>query len=257
MPNHDYDYLAVVRRPTFKKDLLEMVVSIFIMSFGVVLSVKACQGATPIVSFPNVLSLTTGMSLGLTLLIVYSFFILIEWIILRDRSQILLTLSQLPFTLLFSAFIDAIEFALDNWVIADLWLQWVLVLIGTAIISFSIVLEVDANVSMLADDGLCLAIHIATKISLDRAILIVDVCFVASSFILSWIVFHDFVGVGLGTIFAGLTQGMFVKFFTRVVKCYIRKDGSLEYRSRLTNKHGVSETKLRPVCLNINKISVR
>lgn len=228
MTEHDAGTLSVRNRPTFKKDLVEMILSMFIMAFGVVLSVKACQGATPIVSFPNVLSLSVGMSLGLTLLIVYSVFIIIEWIILRDRSRILMTLSQLPFTFLFSAFVDSIELVLEPWVVTALWEQWVLVVISTAIVSFSIVLEIDANVSMLTDDGLCLAIHLATKIRLDKVIMIVDICFVASSFILSWIVFNDFVGVGLGTIFAGITQGFFVRISTKLVKRYVRKDGSIE-----------------------------
>ena len=222
------NYIELVSRPTFRKDMAEMVAAVFLMSLGVVLSVKACQGASPIVSLPNVLSSVSGMSLGLTLLLVYSVFILMEWALIRDRSRILLTLSQLPFTMLFSVFVDLIVAAMGPWEIDGLAMQWVFVVVSNAIIAFSIVLEVDANVSMLADDGLCLALHQATGIRLDRMILIVDVCFVASSFVISYAAFQGFVGVGLGTIFAGLTQGFFVRCFTKVVKEHIRKDGCIE-----------------------------
>ena len=205
--------IPVTARPTFKKDLLEMIVSVLVMSFGVVLTVKAQMGASPIVSLPNVLSNVVGLSLGTTVFIVYFILILIEWALIRDRSRILLTLSQLPFTMLFSLFVDLIVWMLGGWVISGPVEQWVLVIVGTAIIGFGCVLEIDANISMLADDGLVLAISQVTKVS---------------AFIVSYVAFHDFVGVGWGTIFAGITLGLFVRFFTKIVKGYIRKDGSIQ-----------------------------
>ena len=81
--------LSVTSRPTFKKDLLEMIVSLLVMSVGVVLSVKAVQGASPIASLPNVVSQATGLSLGMTLFIVYSMCIILEWALIRDRKRIL------------------------------------------------------------------------------------------------------------------------------------------------------------------------
>lgn len=228
MPVPNWARLPVTKRPTFKKDLIEMIFSIFVVSFGVVLSVKACQGASPIVSLPNVLSHVAGVSLGTMLFIVYTLFIIIQWILLKDRSKILMTLSQLPFTILFSVFVDFIELLVDPWIVTDLFQQWILVVLSTAIIGFGIVLEVDANISMLADDGLVLTVSRVTKIRLDKVMIIFDVCFVASAFIVSYLAFHEFVGVGLGTIFAGITLGMFVRLFTKVVKRYIRKDGSIE-----------------------------
>ena len=213
--------IPITARPTFRKDLVEMIVSVLVMSFGVVLTVKAQMGASPIVSLPNVLSGVIGMSLGTTVFIVYFILILIEWALIRDRSRILLTLSQLPFTLLFSLFVDP---AVRRSGPVE---QWVLVIVGTAIIGFGCVLEIDANISMLADDGLVLAISQVTKVRLDKVMIIFDICFVASAFIVSYAAFHDFVGVGWGTIFAGITLGLFVRLFTKVVKGYIRKDGSI------------------------------
>ena len=224
----DYKLFAVTERPTFKTDLLEMIVSIFIMSLGVVLSVKANQGASPIVSLPNVLSEISGLSLGTMLFIVYAIFIIIEWILIKDRKRIVLTLSQLPFTMLFSVFVDAIVLMLDPWVVSGLAAQWALILISVLVIGFGVVLELDANISMLADDGLILAIHQVTRIPVSKVMILFDVIFVASSFIISYLVFQDFVGVGLGTIFAGFTLGLSVRFFTRVVKKYIRRDGNID-----------------------------
>lgn len=220
-------YTPVTKRPTFRKDLLEMVVSVLVMSFGVVLTVKASMGASPIVSLPNVLSSVFGLSLGTMIFIVYSIFIVMEWAIIRDRGRILLTLSQLPFSMLFSVFVDLIVWCLGSWEVSGPLEQWALIVIGTAIIGFGCVLEIDADISMLADDGLVLTISRATRVRLDKVMIIFDIVFVASAFIVSYAVFQDFVGVGWGTIFAGLTLGLFVRFFTKIVKTYIRRDGNI------------------------------
>ncbi len=220
-------YTPVTQRPTFRKDLLEMVVSVLVMSFGVVLTVKASMGASPIVSLPNVLSSVFGLSLGTMIFIVYSIFIVMEWAIIRDRGRILLTLSQLPFSMLFSVFVDLIVWCLGSWEVSGPLEQWALIVIGTAIIGFGCVLEIDADISMLADDGLVLTISRATRVRLDKVMIIFDIVFVASAFIVSYAVFQDFVGVGWGTIFAGLTLGLFVRFFTKIVKTYIRRDGNI------------------------------
>lgn len=223
-------YTPVTQRPTFRKDLLEMVVSVLVMSFGVVLTVKASMGASPIVSLPNVLSSVFGLSLGTMIFIVYSIFIVMEWAIIRDRGRILLTLSQLPFSMLFSVFVDLIVWCLGSWEVSGPLEQWALIVIGTAIIGFGCVLEIDADISMLADDGLVLTISRATRVRLDKVMVIFDIVFVASAFILSYAVLQEFVGVGWGTIFAGLTLGLFVRFFTKVVKTYIRRDGNISVR---------------------------
>lgn len=228
MSIREYLSVPVTKRPTFKKDMAEMIISLFIMSFGVVLSVKACQGASPIASFPNVISSVTGLSLGTTLFATYAVFVVIQWILIPDRTRIIMTLTQLPFTMIFSGLVDLIEMVWGPWVATDLAMQWFLVIASVFVIGFGVVLQIDANISLLADDGLVLAIHEVTRIPVSKVMIMFDITFVAAAFILSWVVFHDFVGVGLGTIFAGITLGLSVKLFTKVVKGYIRKDGNVE-----------------------------
>ena len=80
----------------------------------------------------------------------------------------------------------------------------------------------------MGGDGLVLGLSQVAKGRLDKVLIIFDICFVASAFIVSYAAFHDFVGVGWGTIFAGITLGLFVRFFTKIVKGYIRKDGSIQ-----------------------------
>lgn len=210
-----------------KKDYFEMIVSIFLMSFGVVLSVKAGLGSSPISSLPYVVTLATGVSLGTTMLVVYSFFVLLQWVLLRDRKIIPSMLTQIPFTILFSIFVDIIVYALEPWHVVGVAAQWVVMVLSTMVVAIGIVLEIDANVSMLADDGLVLAIHCVTKLSIGKSLILFDILFILSAFAASLLIFDGFVGVGLGTIFMGITQGLFVNVFSKFVRKYVRPDGHL------------------------------
>ena len=210
-----------------KTDLLEMIASLFILSFGVALSVKANLGSSPISSLPNVLSIFSGLSLGTTMLITNVTMIVAEWVIMHDRTKIIYTMVQLPFTIIQSVFVDIIMMPMDGWFVTDLVQQWGLVIISNLIIAFGVVLSIDSNVSLLADDGLILAIHGATRVRLDKVMLLFDIAFIGSAFIASYIFFQDFVGVGLGTIVAGLTLGPFVKILTTFVKRHVRSNGHI------------------------------
>ncbi len=223
----DSEQLAAIRTKPTKLDVAEMVLSVFVMAFGVVLTVKSCQGVGPISSLPYVLSEVFGLTLGTLTFIVYVCFILIQWAIYRDRGMYLRTLSQLPFTLIYSLFVDLIQMGLSSWTVEGLAMQWLVILAALFLTALAIVMEVDANVSMLADDGLILAVHRATRVPFDRCVILVNISFVVSAFLISWFVLGGLYGVGLGTIFVGVAQGFVVKGLTPLFKRY-RKGGHLD-----------------------------
>ena len=105
--------------------------------------------------------------------------------------------------------------------------QWGLVLAGCLLTSLAIAMEADANVSMLPDDGLMLAVHRATGIPLGRSIIVVNVVSVILAFVLSLALLRGLHGVGLGTVFMMVAQGYVVKALTPVFK-KIRRNGHLD-----------------------------
>lgn len=93
--------------------------------------------------------------------------------------------------------------------------------------SLAIAMEADANVSMLPDDGLMLAVHRATRIPLGRSIIVINIVSVALAFALSLGMLGGFYGVGLGTIFMMVAQGYVVKALTPVFR-RVRRNGHLD-----------------------------
>ncbi len=210
-------------------DFLELILAVWIMAFGVILSVRSGLGTNPMVSLPCVISLMSGISLGTMTFIVYALLVVAQWIILRKKGlkRILMTLSQLPFTLLFSVFIDTLELGIGDWTLTDPVMQWSLLILSNMLIGLGIVFEVDANISLLADDGFVLAIHETTRVPMHKVLIIFDVVFVIVAFILSMLAFGGMYGVGVGTLLAMFLIGMFMKFFTKIVETYIRPNGHL------------------------------
>lgn len=210
-------------------DIAESIVAMMIIAAGVILSAKASLGTSPVASFPYVLSLGTGYSLGTTIFIVYAVFVLCQLIIYRkDRHRQISVLSQLPYTMIFSGFVDIIEMMLTGWTLEGPAECWIAAFSSIILIAFGVTLEVDANVSMLADDGFVLALHEATGIRFGMVTIIFNVSFVTAAFALSYALFREFDGVGVATLLAMVFIGLFVNFFTKVVKKYIRTTGYLD-----------------------------
>lgn len=222
--------------PTFFRDdmkvadLIEITLAVLILSFGVVLSTKAGLGTSPVSSLPYVISLGSGISLGITILAVYTVLVAIQWILLRRKGmkRIMMTVTQLPFTVLFGLFVDLIENTLSGWTIDGAAMQWIAMFLSMIIIAFGVTMEIDADVSMLADDGLVLALHETTGIPLDKVLVIFNLGFVSAAFILSFILFDGMYGVGVGTLISMVGIGAFVRPSTKFIKRYIRPDGHLD-----------------------------
>jgi len=222
--------------PTFFRDdmkvadLVEITLAVLIQSFGVVLSTKAGLGTSPVSSLPYVISLGSGIHLGITILAVYTVLVVFQWILLRRKGmkRIMMTVTQLPFTVLFGLFVDLVEDALSGWTIDGVVMQWIAMLLSMVIIAFGVTMEIDADVSMLADDGLVLALHETTGVPLDKVLVMFNVGFVSTAFILSFILFDGMYGVGIGTLISMVGIGILVRPSTKVIKRYIRPDGHLD-----------------------------
>ncbi len=191
----------------------KFLLGLYVMSLGVVLSVKSDMGTSPISSLPLVISLATGFSLGTTLMVVHSVFILIQCFIVRDRKSILLTLIQVPVTLGLSIFTDINVVFLD-WLTPNgiVW-ESVIMVLSSILIGLGIAWEIDSNVSMVADDGLVWRIHLVTGVKINAIITIFYAAFVSVAIVISYLEFGSIVGVGIGTVFLAFTVGIFAQFF--------------------------------------------
>ena len=106
------DYLKEnMERRQFIRSYSLFITGLYFLALGIVLIVRSALGTTPISSANYVLSINTPWSLGVWTLINNNIFILLQLMLLRKdnpniRKQKLEIWLQLPFSFLFSAFID-------------------------------------------------------------------------------------------------------------------------------------------------------
>ncbi|MCD8018305.1 MAG: DUF6198 family protein [Clostridiales bacterium] len=188
------------------KRFLFLLVGLFIMAFGVALSIKAGLGTSPISSVPYVMSLFVPLTVGNITILMHCVFIFLQIVILRRQYE-LIQLLQLVVAVVFGYLTD---FAV--WVIRPIscdgyLMQWLLCLIGIALVAIGVSFEVVANVVTLAGEGLVLAICKVAPIKFGTMKVIFDVTLVAIACVLSFVFLHGLYGVREGTVAAAILVG--------------------------------------------------
>lgn len=193
------------------------VIGLFIMAIGVALSIKANLGTSPVSCVPYVYSLGFPLTVGFLSIIVNVLIILLQIVLLRKNYQ-LIQLVQLPVALIFGFFIDFAMFLTSGIETSNYIFQWILCLLSCAIIAFGVFLEVKANVTYLAGEGLSLAISKAFHKEFGKAKVGVDASLVIIGVVSSFIFLHRLEGIREGTIAAALLVGTMARFYSRKMK---------------------------------------
>lgn len=197
------------------KNYAILVFGLFIMSFGVALSVKSELGTTPISCIPNVLKYAIPLSLGTITIIFNVLLIVIQVIILKNEFQRKQWM-QLVVTIIFGYFIDFALYVLTPLEPTDYISQWILCIISCFIIALGVYIEVKSNAIVLPGEGVSLAVRHVSHIEFGK----IKTAFDSSNFIigglLSLLLYGGFRGIGLGTIFAGIVVGYIVRFYRKV-----------------------------------------
>jgi uncharacterized membrane protein YczE len=205
------------------KNYLILIIGLFIMSFGVALSVKSDLGTTPISCIPNVLKYALPLSLGTITIIFNLLLILIQVLILKkdfQRKQFM----QIIVTVIFGYFIDFALYVLTPFEPADIISQWIYCLISCFIIALGVYFEVISNAIVLPGEGVSLAVRYVTKIEFGKLKTAFDTSNVVIGALLSLGLYGSFKGIGLGTIFAGIVVGYIVRFYKNLFEKIFKKN---------------------------------
>lgn len=196
---------------------LVLLIGLFIMSIGVSLSVISNLGTTPISTIPNVLKYAVPLSLGMITIIFNFLLIVIQLAILRgdfDNKQWM----QILVTVIFGYFIDFSLYVLEPVVKPATYAsQWIVCIISTFIIAFGVYLEIKSNAIVLPGEGVSLAVRYRTDKEFGKIKTIFDTSNVIIGAVLSMLLYGKFMGIGLGTIYAGIVVGYIVRFYTRII----------------------------------------
>lgn len=195
-------------------------ISLFIISLGASLSIKANLGTSPLICLPYVCSLIVKLSVGVVIFIITVIYILIQIVLLgRDfeKRQYL----QFIIGSIFSFFVD-FSLMLVNFINpSDYISQLILLLVSCVVIAFGVLLEIQTEVVYLPADGIIVAIAKVLDKEFSKIKPYVDTSMVILAAVLSVIFLGYLAGVREGTIISALIIGPIVKILKNHFDPYI------------------------------------
>ena len=194
--------------------ILMLFTGLSVMAAGVAFSITADLGTSPISSVPYVTSLICNVSTGVTTIIMNTFFILLQIIILKKDFR-LFQLLQFTATIVFGTMIDVFSAALASVSYSGYLSQCLLCLTGIILVAACVSLEVAAGLVTVPGEGIVLTLSRALKIRFGNMKTIFDVTLVAVSIILSLLFLSRPDGIREGTLAAALLVGQFVRIFRK------------------------------------------
>lgn len=200
---------------------LTFIAGLYFLSLGIVLIVASTLGTTPISSVNYVVTLHTPITLGTATFLINVLLIAGQFWLIRsglgtrkDRIEILL---QLPFSLVFSIFIDINMAFIGS--IEPTSYPMALAMLGAGCLSQAtgVVLELKPNVAIMSAEGFVK--YAARRYNKDfgRLKVIFDVVLVSSALLLGVACSGHIEGVREGTVIAALSTGFIVSFLSRHV----------------------------------------
>lgn len=196
------------------------VLSLFIISLGAAISIKANLGTSPLICLPYVSSLILQLSVGTVCFIFNIIFIVLQVLILRgdfEKRQYL----QIVVGSIFSFFIDFSVMLVGFLNPQDYLSQIVVLLISCVVVAFGVLFEIQTEVVYLPADGVIIAISAALNREFAKVKPYVDTSMVITAAVLSVAFLGYLAGVREGTIISALIIGPIVKILKKHLDSHI------------------------------------
>lgn len=198
------------------KRYLVFIAGLYFLAMGISLIVHSSLGTTPISSMNYVLSINTSLFLGTWTFIVNLLMIIIQlWLASgkygtrKDTIEILL---QIPFSFIFSAFIDLNMILIHNLVPSNYGMAVGILLAGCIIQSIGVVLEIKPKAAMMSAEGLVKYIARRCNKKFGSVKVYVDITLVSLAILISLAFTMRIEGVREGSVIAACITGYIVNF---------------------------------------------
>ena len=195
-------------------------ISLFIISLGAAISIKANLGTSPLICIPYVGSLITKLSVGMTTFIFGFVLVGLQLVILRgdfEKRQYL----QIVMGTIFSAFIDFSLMLVDFINPVDYASQMLVLLVSCVVIAIGVLLEIKTEVIYLPPDGIIVALSKALNKEFGKIKPYCDVTFVVITVILSFVFLGYLAGVREGTVISAIIIGPIVRVLKKYFDSYL------------------------------------
>ena len=194
--------------------------SLFIISLGASLSIKANLGTSPLICLPYVSSLITKLTVGEVMFVFTLIFILIQVVLLRgdfEKRQYL----QLVIGTIFSFFVDFSLMLVDFINPVGYASQMALLLISCLVVAFGVLLEIQTEIVYLPADGVIVAISKVLKKEFSTVKPFIDTSMVIIAAVLSVVFLGYLAGVREGTIISAVIIGPIVRLLKTHLDKYV------------------------------------
>lgn len=212
MPHHPGSHASPVPgayRGRLPFRYLVFTAGMFVMAIGIAMTARATLGTTPISTPPYVVSLGGGITLGVATIVMHVVFVAAQIALLR-RDFEWIQLLQVLVGVGFGVFIDAAMWLTRWFEPGPYWLQWVGVLVGSAILALGITVQFLPKVLMNAGEGTVAALARVTGLRIGTMKIIFDVSLVAIGAVISLAMFGRIEGIREGTLVAMFLVGLIV-----------------------------------------------
>ncbi len=200
------------------------ILGLFILALGVAFSINSQLGVSPVNSLPYVISLITGQDMGKVVICVFSFYILLQLLILRKEFK-WINLTQLIFSTIFGYFVDFAKYLLGDFTLPTYGGQLVMMAIGIILIALGISLYMNAGFINMPMEGFTEAVSkkVFKKLTFQDVKVIIDCLVVGIGIILSWLFLGRIEGIREGTVLSALLVGLIMKKFQKVIEPLMNK----------------------------------
>lgn len=203
---------------SFFKRVLIYGLGLLCLAFGVAFSVNSNLGVSPVNSFPYIVSLVLNMEMGNCVIMVFSFYILVQVVLLRKEFS-WMNLTQIVFSTLFGYFVDLAKWVLGDFAIPTYAGQLVMLAISILLVALGVCLYMNVRLVNMPMEGMTHAIN--RKIFPDRSFhdvkVIMDCAVVMAGCVLSFVSLSRIEGIREGTVLCALLVGKVMKPMQKVL----------------------------------------
>lgn len=202
-------------RDTIARRAACYLLGIFLVALGVIISVKSRLGVTPVQSIPYVISCLSGIDQGIVITGVYTFYVLVQAVILR-RAFRPSGFLQIFIAVLFGFFVTLCAKLAAFTPPEAYYARLLLTCASVALIALGLLFYLTAELIPQPAEGLILAIAQLTGGPIHKIKVTMDSAMVAVASLLSFAVSGEVLGVREGTFIAMISVGNVLGVFMRL-----------------------------------------
>lgn len=186
------------------------------------ISVNSNLGVSPVTSLPYAVSQASGLPLSTCVMTIYSFYVLLQILILRKEFK-WVNLAQVLFSIIFGYLVDFCKWMLGGFCPPAYLGRLLMLPVGIFLVALGVTLYVEVRLVPMSMEGLTLALAGKLKKPFSSVKVLLDCLSVLAAVTISLLFLHRLAGVREGTVIAAIVTGRVVALIKRPLLPVLRR----------------------------------